>query len=171
MPDAQSDPVIIYTDGCAIPNPGDGGWAAILLWREHRREMTGQMRDTTNNRMEMLAAISALEALKRPCPVILYTDSEYLRLGITQWSANWIRRNWMTAAKEPVKNVDLWKRLLAAVERHNGETTGVEWRWLKGHAGNTKNERADVLASNAARSVTYADPVDVAAPIASPKSQ
>jgi ribonuclease HI len=118
------------------------------------------MRDTTNNRMEMLAAISALETLKRPCSVILYTDSEYLRLGITQWTAGWMRRNWMTADKKPVKNVDLWKRLLAAVERHKGMATGVDWQWLKGHAGHTENERADVLASEAARRVTDADPVD-----------
>jgi len=158
----QNDPVTIYTDGCSIPNPGPGGWAAILLWGEHRRELTGRMRNTTNNRMEMLAAITALETLKRPCSVILYTDSEYLRLGITQWTAGWIRRNWMTANKEPVKNVDLWRRLLVAAERHKVEKTGVEWRWLKGHAGHAENERADALASQAARSVTDADPVDLA---------
>ncbi len=153
--------VIIYTDGACIGNPGPGGWAAILIWGEHRRELSGAVRNTTNNRMELLAAITALETLKRPCRVDLYTDSQYLKDGITKWVQNWMRRGWRTASKEPVKNVDLWTRLVAAVERHSVEGAGIEWKWTRGHAGDELNERADSLADSAARGATRDDPEDV----------
>jgi len=150
---------IIYTDGGCIGNPGPGGWAAILSFGKHRKELSGRFRDTTNNRMEMRAAIEGLEALARPCRVDLYTDSSYLRNGITTWIHNWQRNGWRTKGKKPVKNQDLWKRLLAAVERHE-PAGGVKWHWTKGHAGNELNERADDLANYAARTVTEDDPVD-----------
>ena len=156
----DAEPVIIYTDGACIGNPGPGGWAAILLWGEHRRELSGGMRNTTNNRMELLAAINALEALKRPCRVDLYTDSEYMKNGITKWVQNWMRRGWLTAQKQPVKNVDLWKRLQAAVERHSIPGAGVEWKWTRGHVGDPLNELADRLADTAARAVNAASPED-----------
>lgn len=157
----MSQPVVIYTDGACVGNPGPGGWAAILIWGEHRRELNGALRNTTNNRMELLAAISALEALKRPCRVQLYTDSQYLKDGITKWVNGWVRRGWMTSDKKPVKNVDLWQRLMAAVARHNGPDTGIEWMWTRGHAGDTLNERADTLADSAARGASESDPEDV----------
>jgi ribonuclease HI len=152
-------PVIIHTDGGCIGNPGPGGWAAILRYGDRTRELSGRMRSTTNNRMEMLAAIEALETLTRPCAVELHTDSEYLRQGITQWVHGWQRNGWKTAGKQPVKNRDLWERLLAAVARHQ-PAGGVTWHWTKGHAGNPDNERCDQIANAAARSVTDADPVD-----------
>ena len=155
----MTNPTIIYTDGGCIGNPGPGGWAAVLSFGAHRKELSGRFRDTTNNRMEMRAAIEALEALARPCRVELYTDSSYLRNGITNWVHGWQRNGWRTKAKKPVKNQDLWKRLLAAVERHE-EAGGVEWHWTKGHAGDELNERADDLANHAARTVTDDDPVD-----------
>jgi ribonuclease HI len=155
----QTQPVIIYTDGGCIGNPGPGGWAAILLWGGERKELSGRYRETTNNRMELRAAIEALQALKRPCRVELHTDSEYLRNGITSWIHSWQRNGWRTAKKTPVRNQDLWKRLLAAVERHES-AGGVEWRWTKGHAGDEFNELADDLANAAARSVTDDDPMD-----------
>ena len=155
----MTTPIIIYTDGGCIGNPGPGGWAAILSFGGHRKELSGRFRDTTNNRMEMRAAIEALEALARPCRVDLYTDSQYLRNGITKWVHGWRRKGWRTAKKKPVKNQDLWKRLLVAVERHE-PAGGVEWHWTKGHAGNELNERADDLANHAARTVTDDDPVD-----------
>ena len=151
--------VIIYTDGGCIGNPGPGGWAAILQYGESTKELSGRFRQTTNNRMELRAAIEALEALKRACPVAIHTDSEYLRNGITQWIHGWQRNHWRTADKKPVKNQDLWQRLLVAIERHQA-AGGVEWHWTKGHAGDERNERTDVLANTAARSVTNADPVD-----------
>ncbi|GIV76804.1 ribonuclease HI [Litorilinea aerophila] len=151
--------VIIYTDGGCIGNPGPGGWAAILRYGEHIKELSGRFRETTNNRMELRAAIEGLEALTRPCPVVLVTDSNYLRQGITQWVHTWQRNGWRTASKQPVKNQDLWQRLLAAVARHE-PAGGVEWQWTKGHAGEAWNERADRLANEAARSVTEDDPVD-----------
>ena len=151
--------VTIYTDGGCIGNPGPGGWAAILLYGEHVRELSGRYRQTTNNRMELRAAIEALNTLKRPCAVDLYTDSEYVREGITQWVANWQRRGWKTANKKPVKNQDLWRQLLAAVERH-AEAGGVTWHWTKGHAGDRWNERADKLANSAALDAGEDDPVD-----------
>ena len=134
-------PVVIYTDGACSGNPGPGGWGAVLLFGEHRKELQGGEPDTTNNRMELLAAIAALEALKRPCPVELHTDSVYLRDGITKWLEGWKAKNWRTAAKKPVKNVDLWQRLDTARARHD-----VNWHWVKGHAGHPENERADELA-------------------------
>ena len=145
----MSIPVIIYTDGGCIGNPGPGGWAAILRYGEHAKELSGRFRQTTNNRMELYAAIAALEALKRPCAVEVHTDSEYLRNGITRWISGWQRNGWRTTTKQPVKNQDLWQRLLAAVDRHSS-AGGVTWSWTKGHAGDAYNERADVLANDAA---------------------
>ena len=133
--------VVIYTDGACSGNPGPGGWGAILISGAHERELWGGEGLTTNNRMELYAAISALEALKRPCRVELHTDSQYVRQGITEWISGWKARGWRTAAKAPVKNDDLWKRLDSARARHE-----VSWRWVKGHAGHPLNERADELA-------------------------
>jgi len=133
--------VVIYTDGACSGNPGPGGWGAILIAGGHERELKGGTPATTNNRMEMTAAIEALEALKRPCRVELHTDSQYLRQGITEWIGGWKARGWRTADKKPVKNEDLWRRLDAARARH-----AVQWRWVKGHAGHPLNERADALA-------------------------
>ena len=133
--------VLIYTDGACSGNPGPGGWGAILISGSKERELWGGERATTNNRMELMAAIQALEALNRPCQVELHTDSQYLRTGITEWISAWKARGWRTAAKAPVKNDDLWKRLDQARLRHD-----VDWRWVKGHAGHELNERADELA-------------------------
>jgi ribonuclease HI len=134
--------VEIWTDGGCKPNPGPGGWAAILKFGEVERELTGSDPKTTNNRMELTAAAAALEALKRPCTVVLHTDSEYVRNGISRWINGWVRNNWRNAAKDPVANMELWQRLLAAAKPHK-----VEWRWVRGHAGDVMNERADVLAT------------------------
>jgi len=136
--------VIIYTDGACSGNPGPGGWGALLLWNDKVKELSGGEEATTNNRMELLAAIAALEALKQPCFVDLYTDSVYVRDGIARWIDNWKRNGWRTAAKKPVKNAELWQALDAARARHQ-----VNWHWVKGHAGNEYNERADVLARTA----------------------
>ena len=133
--------VVIYTDGACSGNPGPGGWGAVMMSGAHERDLWGGEPLTTNNRMELYAAIAALEALKRPCKVDLHTDSQYLRQGITEWISGWKARGWRTAAKAPVKNDDLWKRLDAARGRHD-----VSWRWVKGHAGHPLNERADELA-------------------------
>jgi ribonuclease HI len=133
--------VAIWTDGACSGNPGPGGWGALLTWNGHEKELSGGEADTTNNRMELIAAISALEALKRPARVDLHTDSEYLRNGITRWMASWKRRGWKTADRKPVKNIDLWQRLEAAMAHHE-----VEWHWVRGHAGDANNERADALA-------------------------
>ncbi len=133
--------VEIFTDGACSGNPGPGGWGALLRYRERERELFGGESETTNNRMELMAAIRALEALKRPVVARLYTDSKYVRDGVTEWLPRWKERGWKTAAKKPVKNVDLWQRLDRALERHN-----VEWHWVKGHAGHPENERADELA-------------------------
>ena len=133
--------VVIYTDGACKGNPGPGGWGAWLKSGEHEKELWGGEALTTNNRMELLAAISALEALSRPCVVALHTDSQYLRGGVTSWMHNWKRNGWRTADKKPVKNEDLWKRLDAAAARHT-----IAWHWVKGHAGDAMNERADELA-------------------------
>jgi len=133
--------VIIHTDGACSGNPGPGGWGAILQWGDHVRELKGGEPQTTNNRMELLAAINALEALKRPCEVELHTDSQYLRNGIMTWINTWKRNGWRTADRKPVKNDDLWKRLDAALGHHK-----VKWHWVRGHAGHDLNERADVLA-------------------------
>jgi ribonuclease HI len=136
--------VIIHTDGGSSPNPGVGGWAAILTFRDHERELKGGETNTTNNRMELIAAITALEALKKPCRVDLHTDSQYLRDGITKYINNWKRNGWRTADKKPVKNVDLWQRLDAALGQHQ-----IHWHWVKGHAGHEQNERADRLVGEA----------------------
>ena len=133
--------VVIYTDGACSGNPGPGGWGAVMTAGAHTRDLWGGENPTTNNRMEIQAAIAALEALNRPCRVQLHTDSQYLRQGITEWINGWKARGWRTAAKAPVKNDDLWKRLDAARARHE-----VDWRWVKGHAGHPMNERADELA-------------------------
>jgi len=135
------DNVTIYTDGACSDNPGPGGWGALMQFGAHERELKGGEPQTTNNRMELFAAIAALEALKRPCTVNLHTDSTYLRDGITKWIINWKRNGWKTAAKKPVKNVDLWQRLEAAIQRHE-----IAWHWVKGHAGDPGNEAADALA-------------------------
>tara|TARA_B100000674_G_C37955458_1_gene969372 strand:+ start:1691 stop:2179 length:489 start_codon:yes stop_codon:yes gene_type:complete len=136
--------VEIYTDGACSGNPGPGGWGAILRFKGVEKEMSGGDPETTNNRMEMMAAISALEALKRPCVIDIYTDSSYVRDGITKWIFGWQKRGWKTADKKPVKNVELWQRLLKALEPHQ-----VEWHWVKGHAGHPENERCDELAREA----------------------
>ena len=142
--------VTVYTDGGARPNPGGpGGWAALLISGEHRRELSGAEPTTTNNRMELTAAIMALEALKEPCKVTLYTDSQYLKNGITLWLPGWLRKGWKTSARKPVKNQDLWQRLHAASQRHE-----VYWRWVRGHAGNPANQRVDRLASAARETLT-----------------
>lgn len=133
--------VVIYTDGACSGNPGPGGWGAILIAKGKEKELMGGEPATTNNRMEMTAAIRALEALTRPCVVELHTDSQYLRQGVTEWLANWKRRGWRTADNKPVKNEDLWRELDAVRARHE-----VAWRWVKGHAGHPMNERADALA-------------------------
>jgi ribonuclease HI len=133
--------VEIWTDGACSGNPGPGGWGAILKFGETTKELTGGEPHTTNNRMELSAAIGALEALKRPSGVDLNTDSQYLRLGVTQWLRGWKRNGWRTADKKPVKNDDLWRRLDEAAEKHD-----IDWRWVKGHAGEEMNERADELA-------------------------
>ena len=133
--------VTIYTDGACRGNPGPGGWGAVLLSGAHRRELSGASADTTNNRMELTAAIRALEALTRPSAVDLYTDSTYVRDGITAWLPAWKARGWRTAAKAPVKNRDLWEALDALAQHHD-----VTWHWVRGHAGNAGNERADTLA-------------------------
>ena len=136
--------VEVFTDGGCRGNPGPGGWGAVLLFGEHERELKGSEDATTNNRMELLAAISALEALSEPCRVVLTTDSTYVKDGITKWIRNWKANGWRTAAKKPVKNQDLWQKLDAECARHQ-----VEWCWVKGHAGHPGNERADSLANTA----------------------
>jgi ribonuclease HI len=149
-PGSQEGPLVeIWTDGGAKPNPGPGGWAAILRYKGVERELFGAEPETTNNRMELTAATAALEALKRPSGVILHTDSEYVKNGVTRWHQGWARRNWRNAAGDPVANLDLWQRLLAAAKRHR-----VEWRWVRGHAGDTMNERVDQLATKARETLT-----------------
>ncbi|MBY4677257.1 ribonuclease HI [Marinobacterium arenosum] len=134
--------VEIYTDGACKGNPGPGGWGAVLRYGENEKHLYGGEANTTNNRMELLAAIEALAALNRSCQVILTTDSQYLRKGITEWLAGWKRNGWKTAAKKPVKNEDLWRRLDEEVARHQ-----IDWRWVKGHSGHPENELADQLAN------------------------
>ena len=134
--------VEIFTDGACSGNPGQGGWGAILRYGDNEKELSGGAADTTNNRMELQAAIESLKALKRPCEVDLYTDSVYVRDGITKWLHNWKRNGWRTAAKKPVKNRDLWQALDEAIARHD-----IQWKWVKGHDGNPGNEEADALAN------------------------
>lgn len=133
--------ITIYTDGACSGNPGPGGWGAILKYNGHQKELNGGEADTTNNRMELMAAISALQSLKEPCQVDLFTDSVYVRDGISKWIEGWKRNGWKTAAKAPVKNAELWQELDAARKSHQ-----VTWHWVKGHAGHPENERADELA-------------------------
>lgn len=140
--------VVIYTDGACKGNPGPGGWGAWLVSGSHEKELFGGERSTTNNRMELTAVIEALASLKRSCEVTIYTDSEYVRKGITEWLPAWKARGWKTADRKPVKNVELWQRLEALAALHR-----VHWRWVKGHAGDPGNERADALANRGAASV------------------
>lgn len=139
---ATDDNVVdAFTDGACSGNPGPGGWGAILRWRGHEKELSGGEAQTTNNRMELMAAIMAIESLKRAARVRVHTDSMYLKDGITKWLPSWKKRGWKTADKKPVKNVDLWQRLEKAIEQHE-----VTWHWVRGHAGHAENERADALA-------------------------
>ena len=137
--------VSIHTDGSCLGNPGPGGWAALLRYGEKEREVVGGEAQTTNNRMELMAAIAALEVLTEGCEVTLHIDSQYVRQGITEWMPGWVRRGWKTAGGDPVKNRDLWERLHAATGRHR-----IDWKWVKGHNGDPDNERVDVLARTAA---------------------
>lgn len=138
----DKEQVVIYTDGACKGNPGPGGWGAVLFYKGAERELWGGEAETTNNRMELMAAIMALAALKRHCDVRIVTDSQYVMQGITEWMVNWKKRGWKTAAKQPVKNADLWQALDEQVNRHT-----VEWRWVRGHTGHPGNERADMLAN------------------------
>ena len=140
--------VEIFTDGACKGNPGPGGWGAVLRSGGKERELSGGEAPSTNNRMELMAAISALETLTRPCAVVVHTDSEYVRNGISRWVTGWVRNNWRNAAKAPVANMALWQRLLAAAKPHE-----VDWLWVKGHSGHPMNERADVLATQARESL------------------
>ena len=150
----EGNAIIIYTDGACDPNPGAGGWATVLLHGGLYKELSGGERDTTNNRMEMTAAIEGLRALKRPSTVIVHTDSQYLKNGITTWMPAWKRKNWRRSTGAPVKNVDLWKRLDELAQTHS-----VTWKWVRGHAGDVLNERCDQLASEeAAKSKSRAAP-------------
>ncbi len=139
--DAKGANIELFTDGACSGNPGPGGWGVLIRWQNHEKELCGGEVETTNNRMELMAAIQGLESLNRGVNATLYTDSKYVKDGISQWIINWKRNGWKTAAKKPVKNIDLWKRLDTALERHK-----VEWRWIKGHTGHPENERADELA-------------------------
>lgn len=142
---SQQKHVTIYTDGSCLGNPGPGGYGAVIEYGKHVKELAQGYRLTTNNRMEMLAAIAALAALNEPCKVELTTDSQYLRLGVQQWIHNWKKNGWRTSAKKPVKNVDLWQALDKQCARHD-----INWHWVKGHSGHPQNERCDVLARDAA---------------------
>jgi len=141
---ADKNTVVIYTDGACSGNPGPGGWGSVLMYNGHRRELSGGEAETTNNRMELMAVIQALETLNRPCTAVIHTDSVYVMKGITEWISQWKQRGWKTAARKPVKNVELWQRLEQAAERHN-----IKWKWVKGHSGVPENERADELATKA----------------------
>lgn len=144
MSGAESERVEIFTDGACSGNPGPGGWGAVLRWRGHEKEISGGEPETTNNRMELMAAVAALEALKRPARVTLTTDSIYLRDGITKWIHGWRRNGWKTSGKKAVKNRDLWERLWEATACHE-----IDWHWIKGHSGHAENERCDALAREA----------------------
>lgn len=145
--------MVIHTDGACLGNPGPGGWAAVLRYAGRERELSGAEPDTTNNRMELMAAIAALEALRRPCHVQLYTDSRYVQQGILEWLPRWQARGWRTADGKPVKNQDLWQRLVQAASRHR-----IEWHWVRGHAGHAENERVDQLARAAAEALRSGRP-------------
>jgi ribonuclease HI len=151
--------VIIYTDGACSGNPGPGGWAAILRYGQHEKVLQGGASLTTNNRMELRAVIAGLRNLTRPCHVQIFTDSEYLRRGVTEWLDRWRRNGWRTAGRQPVKNQDLWRELYAAIQPHT-----IEWRWVRGHAGNELNERADRLAVAALDAAVLHAPPDLEAP-------
>ena len=152
-----TDRVTIYTDGGAKPNPGPGGWAALLIFNSVKKEISGAQAATTNNQMELTAAIRALEALTRSCEVDFYTDSQYLRQGITEWIATWRKNGWRTASKKPVLNQELWMRLYELTQQHT-----VRWHWTRGHAGDINNERVDQLATQARESVAHAHKTDSA---------
>ncbi len=137
----QNNTIVIYTDGACSGNPGPGGWGVLLMYNGHEKELYGSEQDTTNNKMELTAAIEGLKALKKPLPVIIYTDSEYVRKGITEWMHGWKKRGWKTAQKKPVKNAELWQALDEIARQYD-----IDWRWVKGHAGDPGNERADKLA-------------------------
>ena len=154
-------PVIIYTDGACAGNPGPGGYAAILRYGSHERVLQGGASLTTNNRMELRPALAALQALTRPCTVILHTDSEYLKKGVTEWLARWQRNGWVTSKKEPVKNRDLWQALQVAMRPHR-----ITWQWVKGHAGDEFNERADRLAVAALNTIGVKGQPDMEEPAA-----
>ncbi len=145
---SKPEPVMIWTDGGCKPNPGPGGWGAVLVFRGRERELSGAEMKTTNNRMELTAAACALEALTRPCRVVLHTDSEYVRNGVTRWSTGWVRKNWRTSTGDPVANIELWQRLLAAAKVHE-----IEWKWVRGHSGDVMNDRVDTLATAARRAL------------------
>lgn len=148
MPETPLHKVIIYTDGACSGNPGPGGWGAVLIYKDAEKELSGCEAATTNNRMELTAAIMALRELKKPCAVELYTDSNYVRQGITEWIYNWKKRNWKSTDKKPIKNADLWQFLDEVAQRHD-----IKWFWVKGHNGDPLNERADALARNAIKQV------------------
>jgi len=137
--------VKIYTDGSCLGNPGPGGYGALLQYKQHIKELSQGYKETTNNRMELLAPIKALQSLTEPCQVIITTDSQYVRQGITNWIHNWLKNNWKTSNKKPVKNIDLWQQLHKEVQKHD-----IDWRWVKGHSGHPENERVDDLAREAA---------------------
>lgn len=141
---ALSDKVVIYSDGSSVPNPGKGGWAAMLMYGEVTKEISGSAARATNNQMELTAAVRALEALKRPCEVEIHTDSAYLKNGITKWIHNWVQNDWKTSSKNPVENQDLWMRLYELTQQHT-----VTWKWVKGHSVNKYNQRVDELANEA----------------------
>lgn len=144
----MEDKVVVYSDGGCRPNPGIGGWAALLIFGEHQREISGGAKNVTNNQMELTAAIEALNALTRPCDVDFYTDSQYVKKGISEWITKWRKNGWLTADKKPVMNQDLWQRLYELTQLHT-----IHWKWTRGHAGNPYNERVDELATQARQQV------------------
>jgi ribonuclease HI len=148
MTSARAETVHVFTDGACLGNPGPGGWAALLRYGTREKELAGGEADTTNNRMELMAAIAGIEALKRACTVVVTTDSEYVKRGVQEWLPRWQANGWMTSDKKPVKNRDLWERLAAALASHD-----VRWHWVRGHAGHSENERVDRLAREVAQKI------------------